>query len=188
MYIDIYVIHQKSSKIQWQGAVRHFTGVQSLSSPRLRCAEHHMKPPEATGPASGNLQRRRQSQQREEGRRLGKKASPLSFHPPTPRADITIALAPLPYLAGGVCSQCFAEGQNSQSPDCRSCYSPGGQSEFLLPAGDVEKRECSLRWQHHIFPRQVYTLSCNDPLAPADAIQNASSLIGEKCPALDRHG
>lgn len=53
---------------------------------------------------------------------------------------ITLSLIPEPYLAGGVCSQCFAEGQNSQSPDCRSCYSPGGQSEFLLPVEEVEEQ------------------------------------------------
>lgn len=73
-----------------------------------------------------------ESQQREEGKGSEKgHPSPIS----------TSSLVPGPYLAGGVCSQCFAEGQNSQSPDCRSCYSPGGQSEFLLPTEDVEKRE-----------------------------------------------
>lgn len=73
-----------------------------------------------------------------EGKGL-EKGPPISS--PHSTLSVTICLHPMPYLAGGVCSQCFAEGQNSQSPDCRSCYSPGGQSEFLLPMEDVEKRE-----------------------------------------------
>lgn len=47
----------------------------------------------------------------------------------SPPSGPTIATST--YLEGEVCSRCFAEEQNSQSPDCRSCYSPGAQCVSL---------------------------------------------------------
>lgn len=130
---------QKSIKIQWQRALRHFTGVSPGSA--------HQKLQGSSIHSRITAKRR--------GGKAQIKGPPLPFPP--------LCLAPGPYLAGGVCSQCFAEGQNSQSPDCRSCYSPGGRSEFLLPAEDVEKRECSLCLQHHTFPRILKSFNSRTP-------------------------
>lgn len=130
---------QKSIKIQWQRALRHFTGVSPGSA--------HQKLQGSSIHSRITAKRR--------GGKAQEKGTSLPFPP--------LCLVPGPYLAGGVCSQCFAEGQNSQSPDCRSCYSPGGRSEFLLPAEDVEKRECSLCLQHHTFPRILKSFNSRTP-------------------------
>lgn len=120
-------------------------GTQTLQGdqPWLCSAEPHVEAPEA--PGNFQTQQNHSKEKRGKGSEKGH-PSPIS----------TSSLVPGPYLAGGVCSQCFAEGQNSQSPDCRSCYSPGGQSEFLLPTEDVEKREGVLvtNWYNpkHMFP------------------------------------
>lgn len=134
-YVGVYDT-QKSIKIQWQRALRHFTGV-SPGSAQLSLMWSHQK-------LQGISRHNRITAKRREGK-AQKKGTLLPFPPPS--------LVPGPYLAGGVCSQCFVEGQNSQSPDCRSCYSPGGRSEFLLPTQDIEKKERSLWLQHHTFPR-----------------------------------
>lgn len=155
----MYYMH-KSIKIEWQKALPQVQPAVLCAcssvpvKPWLCCAEHHMKPPvllQGTYSEGSNHSKERS------WKCYLKCFSPHSnfiLHSKL----LSISLIPVPYLAGGVCSQCFAEGQNSQSPDCRSCYSPGGQSEFLLPVEDVENRECSLWLQHHIFPRQFQTL------------------------------
>lgn len=136
----------KSTQIQWQRALRHFTGV-SPGSAQLSLRWSHQK-------LQGTSRHSRITAKRRGGK-AQEKGTPLPLPPPS--------LAPGPYLAGGVCSQCFAEGQNSQSPDCRSCYSPGGRSEFLLPTEGVGKRECSLCLQHHTFPRPLKPFNSKTP-------------------------
>lgn len=65
----------------------------------------------------------------------------LSRMPPPPRCFPLHLWSPSPlepYLEGAVCSPCFAEGRNSQSPDCHSCYSPEAQYVSLWPGVDIE--------------------------------------------------
>lgn len=132
-YVGVCIIHRSPSKFNGRG--HSDTSLGSALAP-LSWASY-----EATR-SSREFPDTTESQQR--GEKAQKKGTLLPFPPPS--------LVPGPYLAGGVCSQCFVEGQNSQSPDCRSCYSPGDRSEFLLPTQDIEKKERSHWLQHHTFP------------------------------------
>lgn len=72
--------------------------------------------------------------------------------PPIPPSPSSLRLLPPPtvvppfppasYLEGAVCSPCFAEGRNSQSPDCHSCYSPVAQCVSLWPRVDIKGDRC----------------------------------------------
>lgn len=87
--------------------------------------------------------------------------------PPPPPSGTTIATST--YLEGEVCSQCFAEGQNSQSPDCRSCYSPRAQCVSLWPGVDIKGDRC-----------ETYTLVCK--------VKPQHSRAGRESPRPQAHG
>lgn len=87
--------------------------------------------------------------------------------PPPPLSGPTIATST--YLEGEVCSRCFAEGQNSQSPDCRSCYSPGAQCVSLWPGVDIKGDRC-----------ETYALVCK--------VRPPQSKAGRESPGPQAHG
>lgn len=89
--------------------------------------------------------------------------------PDTPSSLLPQAALPSPslfpsfpltsYLEGAVCSPCFAEGRNSQSPDCHSCYSPEAQCVSLWPGVDIKGDRCetdALVWDRscRVSPQQ----------------------------------
>lgn len=150
----------------------------SVGSDVLSIIRSHQKP---TVLLQGIYSEEANHDQIEEMKRLDKRPSPppsfLTFPHTHSMPSVIISLVPVPYLAGGVCSQCFAEGQNSQSPDCHSCYSPGGQSEFLLPMEDTEKQRISPLIAASQLPQVGSDLIIQPPLVTTGATQNAASLM-----------
>lgn len=93
---------------------------------------------------------------------------------PSPPSGPTIATST--YLEGEVCSRCFAEGQNSQSPDCRSCYSPGAQCVSLWPGVDIKGD----RYETYT----LYTKSDPSRAKPAEKDPNPKPMAASWAPCL----